>query len=326
MKNSTLTLFLFAISSIYFVHAQEIKKVEEGTLMKINANPSKKFNYDYLIFLPNGIKKERTHYLLVEPNNTGYPDNSIKEHERKAKILASGEHFSIGNFVSKKTGSPLLVPIFPRPKDRPLMYTHALDRDAMGIKDVKYERLDLQLKEMIKDAKEVLKRNNINTHEKIFMNGFSASASFVNRFAFLHPEIIKAIATGGLNGILMLPQKELAGEKLIYPLGIYDIKIPLGKEFNYGDYKKVSQFIYMGKKDTNDAVKYDDAYSEEERKIIHKTLSKKMLPNRWEICQTIYKLHKLNVEFRTYEHIGHETPGSVLWEVVEFFRRSKKTN
>jgi len=177
---------------------------------------------------------------------------------------------------------------------------------------------------MIEDAKKVLKRNNFNTHKKIFMNGFSASGSFINRYAFLHPEMIKSLAIGGLNGILMLPQEQLAGEKLIYPLGIYDIKIPLGKEFNYNAYKEISQFIYMGQKDTNDAVKYDDAYGEEEREIIHKALSKTMLPNRWEKCQAIYKLHNLNVEFRTYDNIGHGTPGSVLWEIVEFFRRSEK--
>lgn len=322
MKNSI--LILVALFFIQLSNSQEKEKVENGTLMKINANPSKGFNYDYLIFIPTEIKKKKTHYLLVETNNTGYPTDSMEEHERAAKILAIGEHFSIGNFVSKNIGTPLLVPIFPRPKEKPLMYTHALDRDAMGIKNVKYERLDLQLKEMIKDAKKVLKRNNYNTHEKVFMNGFSASGSFINRFAFLHPEMIKALATGGLNGILMLPQEQLAGEKLIYPLGIYDIKIPLGKEFNYNVYKEISQFIYMGKKDTNDAVKYDDSYSEEEREVIHKALSESMLPVRWEKCQIIYKLHKLNVEFRTYEHIGHGTPMSVLWEIVEFFSRNKK--
>jgi len=321
MKKIVLCLFVFSICTL---KAQVKEIVKDGTLLKIKANPQKGFNYDYLIFLPNGIKKEKTQYLLVEPNNTGYPDNDIKEHERKAKILATGEHFSIGNFVAKNIKVPLLVPVFPRPKSKPLMYTHALDRDVMGIKDVKYERLDLQLRRMIEDAKRTLKKHNINTYERVFMNGFSASGTFVNRFAFLHPEIIKAQATGGLNGILMLPQKELAGEKLIYPLGIYDIKIPLGKEFNYNAFKEISQFIYMGKEDTNDAVLYKDAYSEEEREIIHKSLSKTMLPDRWRICQRIYKLHKLNVEFRTYEHIGHGTPGSVLWEIVEFFRRSKK--
>lgn len=322
MKNSI--LILVALFFIQSSNSQEKETVTDGMLMKIKAKPSKGFNYDYYIFIPANIKKKKAHYLLVEPNNTGYSTNSMEEHDKAAKILASGEHFSIGNFVSKKIGTPLLVPIFPRPKEKPLTYTHALDRDAMGIKNVKYQRLDLQLKEMIKDAKNVLNKNNFKTHEKIFMNGFSASGSFVNRFAFLHPEIIKALATGGLNGILMLPQKQLAGEKLIYPLGIYDIKIPLGKEFDYKAYKDISQFIYMGKKDTNDAVKFDDAYGDEEREIIHKALSKNMLPDRWEICQTIYKLHKLNVEFRTYEHIGHGTPGSVLWEIVEFFRRSER--
>ncbi len=315
----TIAPFLFLVLYTCFSSGQKIEKVKHGTLMKFSAKPSKGFNYDYLIFLPNAIKKEKTHYLLVETNNTGFPSDSSEEHERKAKNLANG---STGSFVSVKGKIPLLVPIFPRPAEKKLVYTHALDRDAIFIKDVKYERLDLQLLAMIKDAKKALKKIKFNTHEKVFMNGFSASGSFINRFALLHPEMIKAIATGGLNGILMLPQEVLAGERLNYPLGINDIKTIIGKDFNYDAYKKISQFIYMGKEDTNDAVKYDDAYNEQERDVIHKALSKTMQPDRWEKCQIIYRLHHLNVEFRTYEHVGHGTPASVLWEVAEFFKRN----
>ena len=54
------------------------------------------------------------------------------------------------------------------------------------------------------------------------MNGFSASATFTNRFSFMHPEKIKALAIGGFNGELMLPQNEMNGIKLNYPIGTND--------------------------------------------------------------------------------------------------------
>ena len=88
------------------------------------------------------------------------------------------------------------------------MYTHALDRDVMLEKNNEFERLDLQLIEMIKEGKKKLLEFGVSTKEKIFMNGFSASATFTNRFLFIHPEIVKAAALGGFNGKLMLPLKK----------------------------------------------------------------------------------------------------------------------
>lgn len=297
------------------------EKVENGFLLKLPSNPSKGFNYEYLLFIPNKIRKNKLNYLLVEPNNTGYPNDSITVHEKAARFLVGRS--SVGNFVAQKAKMPLLVPIFPRPKNNYLIYTHALDRDAILAKNVKYQRLDLQLIAMIKDAKEVLKNRDISINEKVFLNGFSASGSFVNRFAFLHPGMIKAVATGGLNGILMLPQKVMAGKKLNYPLGINDYYSITNRSFNHKLYSQVPQFIYMGKKDTNDAAKYKDAYNKVEQAIIYEAFSKQMMPNRWNKYQELYRLHNINVEFKTYEHVGHGTPFSVLWEIVEFFKRNK---
>ncbi|WP_299364080.1 hypothetical protein [Winogradskyella sp.] len=321
MKNTLLLLTAFLL--VYVLNGQDMEDLERGILMKVNAQPDKGFHYDYLIFLPKNIEKDKKHYLLVETNNTGFPTDSSELHERSAKKLASG-HYFIGNWVSQKMGIPLVVPIFPRPQSKALVYTHTLDRDAILIQDVKYKRLDLQLMRIIEHAKDVLRQRDYSIHEKIFMNGFSASGSFINRFAFLHPEIIKALATGGLNGILMLPQEQLAGKELNYPLGIKDFEAIMGTPFDFDAYKDISQFIYMGTKDTNDAVKYDDAYNNKERAIIYHALSESMLPERWEKCQLIYKLHGVNAEFRTYDHVGHGTPFSVLWEIVEFFKRNNK--
>src|SRR5690606_24718435 len=108
--------------------------------------------------------------------------------------------------------------IFPRPDAQPLMYTHALDRDVMLQKTPEFKRLDLQLLEMISDATKVLYAMNIQIESKFFMNGFSASGTFTNRFSFLHPEKIKALAIGGFNGKLMLPQKKINRVKLNYPI------------------------------------------------------------------------------------------------------------
>jgi hypothetical protein len=165
-------------------------------------------------------------------------------HEQYAISLASES--SVGNNVSTQLKIPFLVPIFPRPASYPLMYTHALDRDVMLTRIRSLKRLDLQLLQMIDDARNVLSGMGIITDSKIFMSGFSASATFTNRFSFLHPDKIKALAIGGFNGELMLPQKDINGAKLIYPIGTNDFKKLFSDTFHLDAYRQIPQYIYMG--------------------------------------------------------------------------------
>jgi hypothetical protein len=213
---------------------------------------------------------------------------------------------------------PLLVPIFPRPSSHPLIYTHALDRDVILEDSQELKRLDLQLLEMIKEAKNILTKFNIQVEDKIFMNGFSASATFTNRFAFIHPEKIKAIAIGGFNGELMLPEKEINQMKFNYPLGIYDFHHLFDKNFDINQFKSIPQFIYMGKLDDNDAVQFDDAYSDIERNLINSNLGNDV-QNRYLKCQEIYKNNNVNATFVTYENVGHWTTSEMNLEVIKFF-------
>src|SRR5438552_835280 len=75
---------------------------------------------------------------------------------------------------------------------------------------------------------------------------FSASAGFVNRFATLHPEAVRAIAVGAINALPMYPLEGYQGVKLPFPLGIADLKSLTGADFDAKAYGQVSQFLYMG--------------------------------------------------------------------------------
>ncbi len=69
------------------------------------------------------------------------------------------------------------------------MYTHSLDSDTLKNEEGKLVRIDLQLINMIEDAKSRLLERNIELEDKVFLTGFSASGSFTNRFTVLHPQI-----------------------------------------------------------------------------------------------------------------------------------------
>ena len=195
-------IFLFTlIPFLSFAQNSTNEFFVKNDLIIIRSNPSKGFNNSYILFIPKGVEKNKLTRLLVEPNNTGRLSDSISVHEKYAISLASES--SVGNNISTELKIPLLVPIFSRPASKPLVYTHALDRDVIFEKSKELKRLDLQLVAMINDARKQLKERGVFVHDKIFMNGFSASATFTNRFLFIHPELIAAAAMGGFNGELM---------------------------------------------------------------------------------------------------------------------------
>jgi len=176
---------------------------------------------------------------------------------------------------------------------------------------------------MITDAKVVLNNMGIKVDSKVFMNGFSASATFTNRFSFIHPQAIKALAIGGFNGELMLPQNKINGIKLNYPIGLNDFTDIFDKKFDVDSYKKIPQFIYMGKLDENDAVQFDDAYNENERQIINSNIGKQV-HERYLKCQELYVKKNISPIFKTYENVGHWTTSDMNLEVIKFFFNQMK--
>ena len=292
-----------------------------GELIFAEAIPSEGFNFPYFLFIPEGTSIENELILIVEPNNSGFADDDFRGHIAKAKRTATLD-FYIGNFVARQLKQPLLVPVFPRSKSDWQIYTHALDSDVIVQKNNPLERIDLQLLAMVADAGTKLNRAGYSIRDKFFMTGFSASASFTNRFTLIHPQKIQAAAAGGLNGLLMLPVGELKGKSLNYPIGIGNFELVIGKPFDGVSYAKTPQFYFMGALDDNDAVPHEDAYSENERNLIYKLLGKEMMPTRWERCKHIYEHKKVNASIKTYPEIGHEQDDMVKIEVLDFFKQN----
>jgi hypothetical protein len=293
----------------------------EGDLQEIAASPAQGFNYPYILRMPASNGAPPGNFLLVEPNNSGSLSDDLAVHLRDAEELSRK---GVGSFVSKALNVPLMMPVFPRLESQPLVYTHLLDRDTMLIHGGPLDRIDLQLLAMITDARAHLLTRGIAVHEKVLLTGFSASGSLSNRFTFLHPESVQAVASGGLNGLLMLPLEQLGGAALPFPLGLADFAQVAGSPFHPETWRRVPQLIYMGADDRNDAVQHDDGYSEEERKIVYSVIGENMQPDRWEHCQALYQAAAAKVTFRTYQGMGHGTNRKINTEVAEFLRSAMK--
>ena len=215
-------------------------------------------------------------------------------------------------------GRPLLIPVFDRPETGWQRYTHALDSDTMEITDGPLRRIDLQLIAMIGHARTLLEEVGIAIDERVLMNGFSASANFTNRFAALHPQIVRAVATGGVNAMPILPVASIDGMPLPFHVGVADIDRFTGRPFDQEAYRRVAQYIYMGERDDNDTLPYDDAYNDDERELTVEVLGATMA-ERWQRSEAVYASQDLPVRFVTYGGIGHQITGEVLHDVTRFF-------
>jgi hypothetical protein len=287
------------------------------TLTVVDADPARGFHYPYILCIPGKTDAATSGFLLVEPNNTGRTSDDLEVHLEAARSLVKT---AIGGFVARELGLPLLVPVFPRPAAQDSIYTHLLDRDVMLIDEGPLRRLDLQLLAMVADARERLAAAGRPVAAELLLTGFSASGAFTNRFTLLHPERVRAVASGGVNGLLMLPVASLAGLELPYPLGLSDYEDIAGHAFDEAAWCRVRQLIYMGAEDENDAVHYDDGYSDAERAIVFAAIGERMQPDRWERCQEVYRASCATVTFRTYPGIGHGTNTRINNEIAEFFR------
>ena len=183
-------------------------QLSSPTLIEVSAVESSGFFFPYYLYIPKDLSRSEPIRLLIEPNNTGQAADDFEVHRASAKRLATGAVSRLAD----RLRSPLLIPVFPRPRSQWKIYTHLLDRDSMLIRDGPLSRIDLQLLGMIRHASQLLRDAGIATRTTVFMHGFSASAAFVNRFATLHPESVRAIAAGGINALPM------------YPLETYHIK------------------------------------------------------------------------------------------------------
>jgi pimeloyl-ACP methyl ester carboxylesterase len=280
----------------------------------VDASPEAGFHYPYFLKLPTLQTTTRPVRLLVEANNSGATSDDFNIHFKAAHRQTEQ---GVGAFVANRLEIPFLVPVFPRPGADNLIYTHALDRDSLDIRSGPMRRLDLQLVAMIDDATRRLRAGGMQLDDRVLMIGFSASGTFANRFSMIHPRRVAAVAIGGFNAILMLPVEEIDDVQLPYPLGLSDFEERFGQPFDRKKWLAIPQFTFMGENDINDAVQFDDAYSDEDRRKIYQVIGEPM-PARWRAIQQMYKSAGANLRSSTYPGIGHGTNGAINTDMADF--------
>ncbi|SDR09269.1 PKD domain-containing protein [Natronobacterium texcoconense] len=288
----------------------------------VEADPDAGFDYPYYLYAPARLADAEATPMLVEPTNTGTATDEFDRHlEAADRTVEDG----IGREIADALSSPFLVPVFPRPQRNPVSgdhYVHQLDDTTMAIDDGNLERVDLQLLAMVDDARNRLEERGYAVDDGIMLNGFSAAGNFVDRFAALHPEVVRSVTAGGLNGMAILPLEEAKGRRLAYHIGVANLEEVTGEPFDLEAFREVDQFRYMGELDNNDTIPFDDAWTDDElRETALAVYGHDIQRERFPFCKAVYDEVGVDAVFRSYEDVGH-TPRPARADLVEFHERS----
>jgi pimeloyl-ACP methyl ester carboxylesterase len=277
------------------------------------AAPARGFHWPYVLYVP---KAPRAGHLLVVPDNTGYTTGDVEM--IRASVTCEVRRQAA---LADALGAPLLVPLFPRPPigEDDNLYLHALTRAALTAEAPAFRRVDLQLLAMADDARRLLAAKGITVGEKVLLRGFSASGSFVNRFALLHPERVLAVACGSPGGWPIAPVERTDGEALPYPVGASDVRALVGKPVDAGALRSVAWLFFLGDKDANDAVIFRDSFSKTDEETVFRLFGPTPVA-RWKKAEGLYAKAGLDARFVLYPGVAHEVTPEMDADVVQFFK------
>lgn len=189
-------------------------------------------------------------YFLVVPDNLEDASEIIveslnRENDKDGNIISFDSRSTDSSMrtaqriLKSVQNAPIVIPIVPSIDGEG--YYQQLSRDCLEGKNIN-ERIDTQYIECIESAKGKIKEiTGISVAEKVFLNGYSASGVFAQRFALIHPEIVSKCCVGGAVGSIPIPE-----ENLPYPCGIKDFEELFGRKFDRENYKQINFAYYVG--------------------------------------------------------------------------------
>lgn len=240
-KLKTQLLMLGIVNDVKNTHNQIVMQEELQNILeksKIGNNFVEKINgqhihinleskIPFILVTPSTLKDGQT--LVMESNNL--------ETNNTQKLLqqALGTAKDLNEML--KGSNPILIPILPSEGyDAPYYQQLSVECFQDG------KRPDLDVLDAINSAKEIMKKQyGIKLNDKIFLNGYSSSGCFAQRFSLIHPEIVDTACIGGASGSIPIPSNDLE-----YPLGIKNYEKLFGKKFDKKEYKKITFDYYVG--------------------------------------------------------------------------------
>lgn len=303
----------------------------------IEADPDAGFSHPYLLYRPDTVP-ESAQPLFVLPHNS-------RSVSTQTDLLGQVREAALGSLFepADTLGLPGLIPAFPRPPNDggdliqslalpDVESTYASDGSENSLDELateafpaeSLERVDEQLLSMVDDATDRLADDGYALTERMHMTGFSASAQFSARFAFLYPDRVAAITVGG-NGAYPLPEASRDGTALPYPLGTADYRTITGEAFDETAWTAIRQFVYVGADDQplpeDDSSGYYSISREYEDTAVD-IFGENRVTERLPVTQSAYEDAGADATFETYDGVGHTITEDMRADVLEFHREA----
>ncbi len=210
---------------------------EYDSVYDVIVEPKKDGGTAFLLLIP---KKIQNGQILMETNNC---ENETLSDDFLGNVMNVADKLLC---ISQHNPCPIFVPIIPSSEGR-VPYFQQLSKECFLL-DEKNEnyRIDEQVVCSLNKAKQMIEeRTHKKPADKVFLNGYSASGCFAQRFCLVHPELVSKCVLGGSSGSIPVPTKDLC-----YPIGIKDFKELTGKEFLIDEYQKIDFHYYVGELET----------------------------------------------------------------------------
>lgn len=223
-----------------------VKSLKESGSFSFDYNIGE-VTYNVKIIMPTDLENFNVPYILAVPKTDDISSCLVME-VNNCETSSIEEILENSLFTAKKLVDtlnelkpPILIPILPSKENAP--YFQQLSKETFELsKEDLYYRIDLQVKEIIDRVINELRNSvKIEVNDKIFLNGYSSSGVFAQRFALIHPELVCGLCVGGASGSIPFPTDDLK-----YPLGIKDfVNLGLGN-FDIDNYKRIMFRYYVG--------------------------------------------------------------------------------
>lgn len=210
------------------------------------ADETKGINIPSILVIP--LTDKVNNQIVVEANN-------LESDVLQDRLEQAGEvALRLAN-LTKDLPSPVVIPVLPSDEHSPYFQQLSKECFELSSEDRNY-RIDEQVIRIIQNARNIIENEiKIKTDDKIFLNGYSSSGVFAQRFALLHPEKVKTVCIGGASGSIPIPTDEIG-----YPIGIADYEQITGKTFDKTSYLGITFRYYVGELETINKVntRFDD--------------------------------------------------------------------
>ena len=194
----------------------------------------------YIIAIPERLK-DNSEMVVQSFNSSGNPKDNYDQ-EVQAAMDRNGIETTLLDAI---TDFPVMMPIVPNIEGFP-------DFQQLSLESVRDFGIHEKAYKCIEDARRKIKElTGKDIQEKVFLNGYSSSGVFAERFALIYPEIVSRCLIGGEAGTIPVPTPEIK-----YPIGIEDYEELVGKPFNMEAYKEIMFGYYVGELEEKDKTSY----------------------------------------------------------------------